>query len=149
MGKCPIILQIFTRYHTSQVVQDLFHQQYLLKHDDWKLLYLLSLKQNSPFSVAFAVKLEGETKRPSSNCHQLQKPIGSMHDIWSNFIATSSLFLINIDPLLSPPPTPEKSLCLPHKMLEFICHTWPTPRIWFTEKNCVVPTPQESLCFLR
>ena len=29
---------------------------------------------------------------------------------------TQSLFLINIHPLLSPPPTPEKSLCIPYKL---------------------------------
>ena len=34
---------------------------------------------------------------------------------------TLSLFLINIHPLLSPPPTPEKSLCIPYKLpLAFI-----------------------------
>ena len=29
---------------------------------------------------------------------------------------TPSLFLINIHPLLSPPPTPQKSLCIPYKL---------------------------------
>ena len=31
-------------------------------------------------------------------------------------IPTPSLFLINIHPLLSPPPTPQKSLCIPYKL---------------------------------
>ena len=30
--------------------------------------------------------------------------------------STLSLFLINIHPLLSPPPTPEKSLCIPYNL---------------------------------
>ena len=32
------------------------------------------------------------------------------------FLDSQSLFLINIHPLLSPPPTPQKSLCIPYKL---------------------------------
>ena len=72
--------------------------------------------------------------------------------------STLSLFLINIHPLLSPPPTPEKSLCIPYKLpLGFILtvnlyvtddRPRPTPCV-FSMKMRVVPTPPDSLCFLR
>ena len=67
-----------------------------------------------------------------------------------------SLFLINIHPLLSPPATPEKSLCIPYKLrLGFILTvdlyvTDDQPRqfLVFSMKLHVVPTPPDSWCFL-
>ena len=70
-------------------------------------------------------------------------------------IPTPSLFLINIHPLLRPPATAEKSLCIPYKLrLGFILTvnlyvTDDRPRqfLVFFNENDVVPTPARFLVF--
>ena len=67
------------------------------------------------------------------------------------------LFLINIHPFLSPPPTPEKSLCIPYKLrLDFILtvnlHVTddrPRQRLVFFKANACRTKSSDSFCFLR
>ena len=90
-----------------------------------------------------------------SQCHCLSRGTGHLVHLQVSLKSLWSLFLINIHPLLSPPPTPEKSLCIPYKLrLGFILtvnlyvtHDRPRQFLVFFNENARCTNPPRLLVF--
>ena len=76
-------------------------------------------------ALSFVLRAAGSEHHMSSTRRMFTYVVGGrvgMNDTcyftldMKKFDSTLSLFLINIHPLLSPPPTPQKSLCIPYKL---------------------------------